>query len=147
MSTVGALTGTAGVGKTAVAVHVAHALAGDFADGQLYIELRGFDASPALSPHDVLGRFLAALGILPDRVPEGLDERAALYRSALAERRVLVVLDNARDSGQVRRPISPSCRVWAFVRGAMTSRRTSSTWPGAASVAFAQPSSLKIARV
>ena len=97
----GALTGTAGVGKTAVAVHVAHALADDFADGQLYIDLRGFDASPALSPHDVLGRFLAALDILQDRIPDGLDERAALYRSALAERRVLVVLDNARDSGQV----------------------------------------------
>jgi AraC-like DNA-binding protein/DNA-binding SARP family transcriptional activator len=103
----GVLTGTAGVGKTTAAVHVAHALADEFPDGQLYIDLRGFDvADSALSPHDVLGRFLAALDIPPDRIPDGLDERAALYRSALAERRVLVVLDNARDSGQVL-PLMP----------------------------------------
>jgi DNA-binding SARP family transcriptional activator/tetratricopeptide (TPR) repeat protein len=115
----GALTGTAGVGKTAVAVHVAHGLADDFPDGQLYIDLRGFDASPALSPHDVLGRFLAAVDILPDRIPDGLDERAALYRSALAERRMLVVLDNARDSGQVL-PLLPGT---GPSRAIVTSRR------------------------
>jgi DNA-binding SARP family transcriptional activator/tetratricopeptide (TPR) repeat protein len=115
----GALTGTAGVGKTAAAVHVAHALAGDFPDGQLYIDLRGFDASPALSPHDVLGRFLAAVDIPPDRIPDGLDERAALYRSALAERRILVVLDNARDSGQVL-PLLPGT---GPSRAIVTSRR------------------------
>jgi DNA-binding SARP family transcriptional activator/tetratricopeptide (TPR) repeat protein len=114
-----ALTGTAGVGKTTVAVHVAHAVAGDFPDGQLYVDLRGFDASPALSPHDVLGRFLAALDVPPDRIPGGLDERAALYRSALGGRRILVVLDNARDSGQVL-PLLPGTGPG---RAIVTSRR------------------------
>lgn len=76
------ITGTAGAGKTAaLAVQAAHALAGDFPDGQLHADLRGFDASPAVPPHDVLGRFLAALGIPPDRIRGGADERAALYRS------------------------------------------------------------------
>ena len=114
-----ALTGTAGVGKTAVAVRAAHVLSGHFADGQLYIDLRGFGAGPALSPREVLGRFLAALDVLPDRVPDGLDERAALYRSALAGRCVLVVLDNARDSGQVL-PLLPGT---GPSRAIVTSRR------------------------
>jgi tetratricopeptide (TPR) repeat protein/DNA-binding SARP family transcriptional activator len=96
------VTGTAGVGKTTLAVHVAHAVAGGFPGGQLYADLRGFGPADAvLSPHDVLGRFLTALDVPPDRVPEDLDERAALYRSALAQRHVLVVLDNARDSAHV----------------------------------------------
>jgi Cdc6-like AAA superfamily ATPase len=115
-----ALTGTAGVGKTTVAVHVAHALAGDFPGGQLYVDLRGFGADDsALSPLEVLGRFLTALDIPPERIPDGLDDRAALYRSTLAERHVLVVLDNARDSAQVS-PLMPGV---GRSRTIVTSRR------------------------
>lgn len=95
------VTGTAGVGKTTVAVHAAHNLAADFPDGQLYIDLRGFGPTPALPARDVLGRFLGAFDIPADRIPDDVEDRAALWRSVLGDRRVLMVLDNARDSGQV----------------------------------------------
>lgn len=113
------VTGTAGVGKTTVAVHAAHALAGDFPGGQLYVDLRGFDPTPAVPAQDVLGRFLTALDIPADRIPAELDDRAALYRSVLGDRRVLVVLDNARDSGQVL-PLLPGA---GPSRAIITSRR------------------------
>jgi predicted ATPase len=114
------VTGTAGVGKTTLAVHAAHAVAGDFPGGQLYVDLRGFSTADAvLSPHDALRRFLAALDVPPDLVPGGLDERAALYRSVLAGRRVLVVLDNAHDSAQVL-PLMPGA---GLSRAIVTSRR------------------------
>ncbi|MEW2548938.1 BTAD domain-containing putative transcriptional regulator [Streptomyces sp. NPDC047002] len=102
---VSALAGIGGVGKTTLAVHVAHAARPHFPDGQLYVDLQGSSAAAA-DPATVLGSFLRALGT-PDRsVPETLEERAALYRSTLDGRRVLVLLDNARDAAQVR-PLLP----------------------------------------
>jgi len=98
-----AIVGGAGIGKTALAVHWGARAADRFPDGQLYVDLRGFDRRPALAPADVLARFLQALGV---PAPDGEDERAAVYRTTLADRRMLVVLDNARDPEHVR-PLLP----------------------------------------
>ncbi|OKJ99592.1 regulator [Streptomyces sp. CB03234] len=102
---VSALAGIGGVGKTTLAVHVAHAARPRFPDGQLYVDLQGAGARAA-EPETVLGAFLRALGTHDSAIPDTLDERAALYRSTLAGRRVLVLLDNARDAAQVR-PLLP----------------------------------------
>ncbi|MGH3876275.1 MAG: BTAD domain-containing putative transcriptional regulator [Actinophytocola sp.] len=102
------LAGPAGMGKTALAVLWAHRVADRFPDGQLFASLRGFDPQHApASAGDVLTRFLLALGVGVEDVPVEVDERAALYRSILADRRVLVVLDDARDSEQIR-PLLPA---------------------------------------
>ena len=112
---ISAIGGTAGVGKTALALHWAHKIAHRFPDGQLYANLRGFDADagqPA-DPGDVLRGFLDAFGVHPKRVPHDTESLAALYRSVLADRRMLVLLDNAADVAQVRPllPASPKCLV------------------------------------
>ena len=102
-----AIDGVAGIGKTALAVHFAHRAAPAFPDGQLFVNLRGFDPEhPPLDPGDVLARFVRALGARASRLPADPDELAGMYRSQLSGRRVLVVLDNAASAGQVR-PLLP----------------------------------------
>ncbi|WP_433269381.1 BTAD domain-containing putative transcriptional regulator [Actinosynnema sp. CS-041913] len=102
-----AIAGTAGVGKTALATAWANHVRDRFPDGQLYVDLRGFAANVPMRPAEALGRFLRAFGVPPERVPAEADEAAALYRTLLADRRVLVVLDNAAGADQVR-PLLPS---------------------------------------
>ncbi|MEO3794888.1 BTAD domain-containing putative transcriptional regulator [Nonomuraea sp. B10E15] len=113
-----AISGIGGVGKTALAVHVAHQVDEVFPDGQLYADLRGYSGE-ATAPESALGAFLRALGVPPDVIPEGLAERSALYRSILAERRILVLLDNARDAEQVSPllPGSAGCAAVVTSRG------------------------------
>lgn len=98
--------GTAGVGKTSLAVRWAHQAAGDFPDGQLYVNMRGYDAGPPVGPEEALDRFLRALGVPGNLVPADLDARSALFRSFLAGKRFLVLLDNAATPGQIR-PLLP----------------------------------------
>ena len=106
ISAVVVVTGSAGVGKTALALHWAHRVRDRFPDGELYANLRGFDAGPPVSAEVVLDRFLRDLGLPPDIIPMDLDGRAALFRSLIADRRILIVLDNVADVGQVR-PLIP----------------------------------------
>ena len=106
-----AIAGGAGVGKTALAVHWAHLAADQFRDGQLYVDLRGWTPGGPVSPLRALAQLLLGLGMDGDKIPVEVDHAAGLYRSLLAGRRVLVVLDNARDAEQVRPllPGSPGC--------------------------------------
>ncbi|MGQ0776986.1 MAG: ATP-binding protein [Pseudonocardiales bacterium] len=120
---ISALTGTAGVGKTALAVHWAHRVAQRFPDGQLYVNLRGFDPTGSvMTPAEAVRGFLDAFAVPPQRIPVSLEAQTALYRSLLAGRRVLVVLDNARDAEQVRPllPGSPGCLVVVTSRHQMS---------------------------
>ncbi|MFI0351424.1 BTAD domain-containing putative transcriptional regulator [Actinomadura sp. 9N407] len=112
-----AVSGVGGVGKTALAVHVAHAVRDAHPDGQLYVDLLGTGDRP-LKPAVVLGEFLRALGEPGPSVPEGEHERSALFRSLLADRRVLILLDNARDADQIRSllPGTKGCTVLVTAR-------------------------------
>lgn len=117
-----AVVGIAGVGKTALAVHSAHRMAGDFPDGQLYVDLRGYDPDRPLRPIDALAGFLRSLGVSGDRIPVDEEDAAKLYRSLLADKRVLVVVDNARTSEQIR-PLLPGlggCLVITTSRHSLT---------------------------
>ncbi|GAA1912242.1 transcriptional regulator AfsR [Streptomyces sodiiphilus] len=115
-----AVAGIGGVGKTTLAVQVAHAVREHFPDGQLYVDLQGAGPAPA-EPESVLGSFLRALGTADTAIPDGVPERAALYRSLLDDRRVLALLDNARDAAQVRPllPGTPGCAVLVTSRNRM----------------------------
>lgn len=108
---IAAVSGTAGVGKTALAVHWAHRVAADFPDGHLYIDLRGYDPDSPMPPGEALAAVLRALGASSAEVPDDVAERAACYRSMIADREMLLVLDNARDTDHVRPllPGTPSC--------------------------------------
>ena len=103
---VAVLSGMAGVGKTGLAVHWAHQVRHRFPDGQLYLDLRGYSQRSPMRPVEALHRLLHGLGVAPGKVPVNVVDAAAVYRSLLADRRVLVVLDNARDAEQVR-PLLP----------------------------------------
>ncbi|MFD8982221.1 BTAD domain-containing putative transcriptional regulator [Streptomyces sp. NPDC059564] len=105
--TVGLITGVAGVGKTGLAVRWAHRVTEQYPDGRLFADLRGYDEHHApTTAGDILSRFLRSLGVESDDVPNGLEDRIALYRSVLSERRVLLVLDNVRTFAQIR-PLLP----------------------------------------
>jgi DNA-binding SARP family transcriptional activator len=120
---VAALTGMGGVGKTALAVNWAHQVADQFPDGQLFVDLGGFrHLHTPLEPAEVLRGFLTALGVPPSRISADTAERAALYRSMLASRRVLIILDNAKDAEQVRPllPGSSGCPVLVTSRNRLT---------------------------
>ena len=120
---ISAIGGTAGVGKTALAVYWAHQVADRFPDGQLYVNLRGFDpGGQVMDPAEAVRRFLDALGIPPERIPPDLEAQATLYRTQLAGRQVLIVLDNARDSVQVRPllPGAPTCLVLVTSRNQLS---------------------------
>ncbi|MFD7880076.1 BTAD domain-containing putative transcriptional regulator [Streptomyces sp. NPDC059766] len=120
---ISAIGGMAGVGKTTLAVHLAHQVAAHFPDGQLCINLHGFGPSSSVTPPaEAVRVLLDGLGVPPQRIPAGLEAQTALYRSVLAERRVLILLDNARDSEQVRPllPGSPGCLVIVTSRNQLT---------------------------
>ncbi|MGH3765795.1 MAG: BTAD domain-containing putative transcriptional regulator [Pseudonocardiaceae bacterium] len=107
-----AITGKAGAGKTALAVHAAHRLRDQYPDGQLFVNLRGTETGP-LHATDVLARFLRSLGVDPTAIPDDAEERAAVYRSRLADRRLLILLDDAACEAQLRPllPGTPGCAV------------------------------------
>lgn len=135
---ISAIGGMAGVGKTTLAVHWAHQVADQFADGQLYVNLRGFSAeADVMRPEQALHGFLDALGVAPQSVPTGLEAQAALYRSLLTGRRMLVLLDNARDVEQVR-PLLPGAGGCLAI---VTSRNTMA---GLVAVEGAQPLTLDV---
>ena len=118
---ISAIGGTAGVGKTALAVQWAHQVAGRFPDGQLHVNLRGYDPGPPMTAADALAGFLRALGVAGPEIPAEEGERAARYRTLLAAKRMLVVLDNAGSVEQVRPllPGSPGCVVLVTSRDAL----------------------------
>ncbi|GAA1716562.1 transcriptional regulator AfsR [Kribbella yunnanensis] len=125
---IAALAGPGGVGKSELAVHVGHLVADAFPDGQLYVDLRGSTPDvPPLEPADVLARFLRSLGAVDAAIPVGTDEAAVRFRSMTNDLRLLVVLDNALEVGQVESliPAGQNCRT------IVTSRRILATLPGA----------------
>jgi tetratricopeptide (TPR) repeat protein/transcriptional regulator with XRE-family HTH domain len=135
---ISAIGGTAGVGKTALAVHWAYQVAGEFPDGQLFVNLRGFDpAGTPVTPADAVRVLLEALHVPADRLPVTVEAQLGLYRSLLVGQRVLIVLDNACDEAQVRPllPGSPTCRVVVTSRNQLT---------GLAAIEAARPLTLDV---
>jgi tetratricopeptide (TPR) repeat protein len=120
--TIAVIAGAAGVGKTALAVHWAHSVRDRFPDGQLFVDLRGYAPGQPLASIEALTRFLSALGCDPSRVPVDPERAAELYRTMLADRRVLVVLDNARSAQQIRPllPGNPACLVLVTCRNRLS---------------------------
>ncbi|MEU5594831.1 tetratricopeptide repeat protein [Streptomyces sp. NPDC020298] len=120
---VSAVSGTAGVGKTALAVRWAHQVREAFPDGQLYVDLRGYDPDEPVSAAQALAGFLTALGVPGQEIPLRLSDRAARYRTAVDGRRLLVLLDNAASAAQVRPllPGSPTCKVLITSRDSLSS--------------------------
>ncbi len=118
---VSAIAGMAGVGKTALAVHWAHRVADRYPDGQLYVDLRGYDSAAPIPPGDALAGILRTLGTPSDRIPFELPERAALYRTLLAGRRMLLLLDNVSQVDQARwlLPGTASCQVLVTSRDSL----------------------------
>nr|BFE64007.1 BTAD domain-containing putative transcriptional regulator [Dactylosporangium thailandense] len=127
-----AIDGMAGMGKTSLAVRVAHAAAERYPDGQLYLDLRGHSDRAPLDPGEALGSLLRQLGVPAERVPPGLDDRAVLWRTELADRQVLVLLDNALDTRQVL-PMLPGTAHTGVV---ITSRRRLAGLDGAQTVSL-----------
>ncbi|MFD9006310.1 BTAD domain-containing putative transcriptional regulator [Streptomyces sp. NPDC059582] len=131
---IGLVTGAAGIGKSGLAMRWAFSAAGHFPDGQLFADLCGYDEHrEPVTAHEILSRFLRSLGVPGEQIPDDLEERTALYRSLLADRRVLVVLDNARTYAQVR-PLLPGgkrCCVLATSRDQMEDLLT---WPSRARI-------------
>lgn len=120
---ISAIGGMAGIGKTALALHWAHQVAGRFPDGQLYVNLRGFGpAGSPVTPAEAIRGFLDAFSVEPERIPADLEAQAALYRSLIAGRRMLIVLDNAHDFDQLRLllPGSGTCLVVVTSRNQLT---------------------------
>jgi DNA-binding SARP family transcriptional activator len=118
---ISAIAGTAGVGKTALAMQWAHQVADRFPDGQLHVNLRGYDPGQRMSAADALAGFLRSLGVAEQDIPAETGERAARYRSLLARRRMLILIDNAGDVEQVRPllPGTPSCLAVVTSRDAL----------------------------
>jgi tetratricopeptide (TPR) repeat protein/transcriptional regulator with XRE-family HTH domain len=118
-----AIDGMAGIGKTAFAVHTAQGWSGDYPDGQLFLDLQGHARGvPPVDPGDALHRLLRSLGVPGPHIPDGVEDRAALYRSHLADRRVLVLLDNAASEAQVAPllPAASGCLVMITSRSRLT---------------------------
>ncbi|MFD4770512.1 ATP-binding protein [Streptomyces niveus] len=140
------IAGTAGAGKTSLALRWAHQVQERFPDGQLYVNLRGYDPGEPVTAQEALHRFLPALGVAAGSVPQDIDTAAALYRSLLADRRMIVVLDNAATVGQVRPllPGGPGCLVLVTSRSRLSGlavrdgarRLTLGTLPQAEAVAL-----------
>jgi tetratricopeptide (TPR) repeat protein len=132
------ISGAPGVGKTTFAVHHAHRIASSFPDGQLFVNLCGFHPhAPAVEPGNALQGFLTALGVPPQRIPEDTPGRSTLFRSLLADRRILLVLDNARDEQQLR-PLLPGGA------GCLTLITSRSRLPGLIATDGAKPLSLPL---